>query len=156
MGIVTGADYIESLRGRNLKVWFLGERIAEPVDHPVIRPSINAVARTYDLAVEHPELATAWSRISGRPVNRFLYEDCRDLIELAATYAVAISGNHPFIDGNKRVAFVALGQFLADNGLELVTTDDEAIRTMLSLAAGELDLPSLVIWLRTVVREAKV
>jgi 4-hydroxybutyryl-CoA dehydratase/vinylacetyl-CoA-Delta-isomerase len=71
--IVTGADYIESLRGRNLKVWFLGERVAEPVDHPVIRPSINAVARTYDLAVECPDLATAWSSLSGRRVNRFLH-----------------------------------------------------------------------------------
>jgi 4-hydroxybutyryl-CoA dehydratase/vinylacetyl-CoA-Delta-isomerase len=71
--IVTGADYIESLRGRNLKVWFLGERVPEPVDHPVIRPSINAVARTYDLAVECPDLATAWSSLSGRRVNRFLH-----------------------------------------------------------------------------------
>lgn len=88
-----------------------------------------------------------------RPLHRFLYEDCRDLIELAATYAVAISGNHPFIDGNKRVAFVALGQFLADNGLELVATDDEAIRTIVSLAAGELDLPAMADWLRGVVRE---
>ena len=42
----------------------MGERVPEPVDHPVIRPSINAVARTYDLAVEHPELATAWSTLS--------------------------------------------------------------------------------------------
>ena len=47
--IVTGADYIESLRGRNLRVYLMGERVAEPVDHPIIRPSINAVARTYDL-----------------------------------------------------------------------------------------------------------
>ena len=71
--IVTGADYIESLRGRNLKVYFLGEPVKEPVDHPVIRPSINAVARTYDLAVEHPELASAWSSLSNRRVNRFLH-----------------------------------------------------------------------------------
>jgi 4-hydroxybutyryl-CoA dehydratase/vinylacetyl-CoA-Delta-isomerase len=71
--IVTGADYIESLRGRNLKVWFLGERVPEPVDHPVIRPSIKAVARTYDLAAECPDLATAWSSLSGRRVNRFLH-----------------------------------------------------------------------------------
>lgn len=71
--IVTGADYIESLRGRGLEVYFLGERIAEPVDHPVIRPSIQSVARTYDLAVEHPELATAWSSLSQRRVNRFLH-----------------------------------------------------------------------------------
>jgi 4-hydroxybutyryl-CoA dehydratase/vinylacetyl-CoA-Delta-isomerase len=71
--IVTGADYIESLRARNLRVYFLGERVREPVDHPVIRPSINAVARTYDLAVENPDLATAWSTLSNRRVNRFLH-----------------------------------------------------------------------------------
>src|SRR5436305_10109440 len=80
--IVTGADYIESLRSRNLKVWFLGERIAETVDHPVIRPSINAVARTYDLAAECPDLATAWSSLSGRRVNRFLHitESVEDVV----------------------------------------------------------------------------
>ncbi len=71
--ITTGAEYIESLRGRNLRVYFLGERVPEPVNHPVIRPSINAVARTYDLAVENPELASAWSSISNRRVNRFLH-----------------------------------------------------------------------------------
>jgi 4-hydroxybutyryl-CoA dehydratase/vinylacetyl-CoA-Delta-isomerase len=71
--IVSGADYIESLRGRGLEVYFLGERVAEPVDHPVIRPSIEAVARTYDLGVENPDLATAWSSLSQRRVNRFLH-----------------------------------------------------------------------------------
>ena len=71
--ITTGAEYIASLRGRNLEVYFMGERVAEPVDHPVIRPSINAVARTFDLAVEQPELASAWSSLSGRRVNRFLH-----------------------------------------------------------------------------------
>lgn len=80
--IVTGADYIQSLRGRNLKVYFMGERVPEPVDHPVIRPSINAVARTYDLAVENPELATAWSSLSNRRVNRFLHitESAEDVV----------------------------------------------------------------------------
>jgi len=71
--IRTGADYIESLRGRNLAVWLLGERVAEPVDHPIIRPSIIAVAATYDLAVDHPELATERSSLTGEPVNRFLH-----------------------------------------------------------------------------------
>jgi len=71
--ISTSAEYIESLRGRNLEVYFLGERIAEPVDHPVMRPSINAVARTYDLAIEHPDLATAHSSLTNRRVNRFLH-----------------------------------------------------------------------------------
>ena len=45
-----GAEYIESLRGRKLKVYLFGELVEEPVDHPVIRLSINAVAETYDLA----------------------------------------------------------------------------------------------------------
>ncbi|MBL9099960.1 MAG: 4-hydroxybutyryl-CoA dehydratase [Myxococcales bacterium] len=71
--IGSGAEYVESLRGRDLRVFYMGERIAEPVDHPVIRPSIAAVARTYDLAVEDPALATAVVGETGRRVNRFLH-----------------------------------------------------------------------------------
>jgi 4-hydroxybutyryl-CoA dehydratase/vinylacetyl-CoA-Delta-isomerase len=71
--IRTGAEYIEGLRGRKLKVYLFGELVAEPVDHPIIRPSINAVAETYDLALRNPELGTATSPyIQGR-VNRFLH-----------------------------------------------------------------------------------
>jgi 4-hydroxybutyryl-CoA dehydratase/vinylacetyl-CoA-Delta-isomerase len=73
MPIRNGQEYIQSLRGRNLKVYLFGELVKEPVDHPMIRPSINAVAATYDLAVENPELATAYSSISGKHVNRFLH-----------------------------------------------------------------------------------
>jgi death-on-curing protein len=86
-----------------------------------------------------------------RPLNRFAYEGCDDIVELAATYAAAISGNHPFIDGNKRVAFVAMAQFLEDNGFRLIATNEDATRAMLALAAGEADLPALTAWLRTVV-----
>ena len=71
--IRSGADYIESLRGRGLRVFLQGEFVTEPVDHPVIRPSINAVAETYDLAVRNPELATAVSPYTGERVNRFLH-----------------------------------------------------------------------------------
>jgi len=71
--IRNGADYIESLRGRDLPVYLFGERITEPVDHPIIRPSINAMAATYDLAVEEPDLASAHSPLTGGPVNRFLH-----------------------------------------------------------------------------------
>lgn len=59
--IVTGKDYIESLRGRKLRVYLMGKTIDEPVDHPMLRPSINAMAMTYDLASEDPHLATAFS-----------------------------------------------------------------------------------------------
>ncbi|MBR0794843.1 hypothetical protein JQ615_05490 [Bradyrhizobium jicamae] len=71
--IRSGAEYVESLRGRRLKVYLMGERVEEPVDHPIIRPSINAVARTYDLANEDPELASAVSPLTGDRVNRFLH-----------------------------------------------------------------------------------
>jgi 4-hydroxybutyryl-CoA dehydratase/vinylacetyl-CoA-Delta-isomerase len=71
--IRTGAEYIASLRGRKLKVYLFGELVAEPVDHPMIRPSINAVAETYDLAVRNPELASAASPYTKGLVNRFLH-----------------------------------------------------------------------------------
>ncbi|MGH9879026.1 MAG: 4-hydroxyphenylacetate 3-hydroxylase N-terminal domain-containing protein, partial [Nitrososphaerales archaeon] len=73
MPIRTGAEYIESLRGRNLKVYLFGELVKEPVDHPMIRPSINAVAETYDLAVKNPDLASAHSSLTDKQVNRFLH-----------------------------------------------------------------------------------
>jgi len=80
--IRTGEEYVQSLRGRNLRVYLMGERVEEPVDHPLIRPSINAVAETYDLAVREEGLASAESSISGRRVNRFLHiaESAEDLV----------------------------------------------------------------------------
>ncbi|MEN8670339.1 MAG: 4-hydroxyphenylacetate 3-hydroxylase N-terminal domain-containing protein [Ketobacter sp.] len=80
--IATGADYVESLRNRHLKVFLFGETVAEPVDHPMIRPSINALKATYDLAADEPELATATSHLSGEPVNRFLHipHSAQDLV----------------------------------------------------------------------------
>ena len=71
--IVSGEDYINSLRGRNLRVFLFGELVDEPVDHPLIRPSINAVAETYDLAMREPEVATVESSLTGGRVNRFLH-----------------------------------------------------------------------------------
>ena len=56
-----------------MRIFFMGERVEEPADHPVIRPSINAVAATFDLAVADPELASAASDLTGAPVNRFLH-----------------------------------------------------------------------------------
>jgi len=56
-----------------MRIFFMGERVEEPADHPVIRPSINAVAATFDLAVADPQLASASSDLTGAPVNRFLH-----------------------------------------------------------------------------------
>lgn len=68
----TAEDYINSLRGRKLKVYLFGELVEDTVEHPLIRPSINAVAETYDLAEREPELASAVSHLTGERVNRFL------------------------------------------------------------------------------------
>jgi 4-hydroxybutyryl-CoA dehydratase/vinylacetyl-CoA-Delta-isomerase len=71
--INTGEEYINSLRNRNLKVWLFGEMVKEPVDHPMIRPSINALAKTYDLAIAVPELASVISPFTGERISRFLH-----------------------------------------------------------------------------------
>jgi 4-hydroxybutyryl-CoA dehydratase/vinylacetyl-CoA-Delta-isomerase len=82
VSIRSGEQYLESLRGRNLRVFLMGERVEEPVDHPIIRPSINAVAETYDLAERDPGLATAVSPFTGERINRFLHiaESADDLV----------------------------------------------------------------------------
>jgi 4-hydroxybutyryl-CoA dehydratase / vinylacetyl-CoA-Delta-isomerase len=66
-------EYINSLRGRRMSVYFMGERVPEPVDHPVIRPSINAMAETFRVATERPNLGTVHSDISDQQINRFLH-----------------------------------------------------------------------------------
>ena len=80
--IQTGEDYINSLRGRSLKVYLFGAMVEEPVDHPIIRPSINALAKTYDLAIAAPELASVISPFTGERVSRFLHvcTDAKDLV----------------------------------------------------------------------------
>jgi 4-hydroxybutyryl-CoA dehydratase / vinylacetyl-CoA-Delta-isomerase len=82
MPIANGAEYIESLRGRDIKVYLFGELVKEPVDHPMIRPSINAVAETYDIANSEPEIGSSHSSLTDRKVNRFLHiaESAQDLV----------------------------------------------------------------------------
>ena len=83
-----------------------------------------------------------------RPRNRFHYEGETDICILAATYAVGVASNHPFVDGNKRAAFQAMILFLALNGRPLRADKVEAIRTMLSVAASEIGIDDLADWLR--------
>jgi death-on-curing protein len=83
-----------------------------------------------------------------RPVNQHLYQPECDLAELAAAYAFGLAKNHPFVDGNKRTAFLALGLFLTVNELRLETTQIDAIETMMSLARGTLDESALAACIR--------
>lgn len=80
--IRTAEDYIASLRGRKLRVFLFGESVVEPVDHPIIWPSVNAVAETFRLAEQRPELGGAVGGISGVRASRFLHiaESAADLV----------------------------------------------------------------------------
>lgn len=82
-----------------------------------------------------------------RPQNLAAYGN-PDLADLAAAYAVGLAKNHPFADGNKRVAFLAMGLFLFVNGQRLVATQAEATLTMLDVAAGHVEEATLAAWLR--------
>ena len=82
-----------------------------------------------------------------RPINLAAYEK-PDAAALAASYAVGLAKNHPFVDGNKRTAFVALELFLALNGFELNASDVDCVLTMLAVESGEMDEPMLAEWIR--------
>ncbi len=74
MNKITNKDsYLDSIRNRNLKIYLMGELVKEPIEHPIIRPSIEAMAETYELAVREPELASAISPYTGKKINRFLH-----------------------------------------------------------------------------------
>ncbi len=83
-----------------------------------------------------------------RPRNLHELGGVSDLSALAAAYAHGLSRNHPFVDGNKRAAFLAIGVFLAINGRRLTASPVEAVVAMTALAAGELDEPTLAAWIR--------
>lgn len=82
-----------------------------------------------------------------RPLNLALYES-PDIASLAASYGVGLAKNHPFVDGNKRAAFLAVGMFLAINGFRLTTTQVEATLTVLDVAAGMIDEAAFAQWIR--------
>ena len=71
-----------------------------------------------------------------------------DIAHLAAAYGFGLVRNHPFVDGNKRVAFVVTETFLALNGVILTATDEDCVITMLQLAAGEMDDNQFADWIR--------
>jgi death-on-curing protein len=83
-----------------------------------------------------------------RPQNVAAYGNRPDVSNLAAAYAFGLARNHPFLDGNKRTAFVVMELFLNLNGWVLEAADAECITTMESVAAGKLSEKSLALWLR--------
>ena len=81
-----------------------------------------------------------------RPQNRFAYEK-PTLYDLAASYAFGLARNHPFIDGNKRTAFIACYAFLRINGIRLIADEGDVVRVFVDLAAGTIDEIALAKWI---------
>ncbi len=71
-----------------------------------------------------------------------------DIADLAASYGVGLAKNHPFVDGNKRAAFLAVGLFLMINGRKLTASQVDATLTILAVAAGEMEEAGLAEWVR--------
>ncbi len=123
---------------------------------------MNAIARWLDkraLLLLHGESLAEHGGLPGlrdaglldsalaRPLNLAVY-GMPDLAELAASYGVGLAKNHPFVDGNKRAAFLAVGLFLGLNGYRLNATPRDATQVMLHVAAGEIDEAAFAAWLR--------
>ena len=82
-----------------------------------------------------------------RPRNAFQYDEVRDIPGLAASYAFGLARNHPFVDGNKRMAFMAVGLFLGANRWRLTAEPADAIRAVQALASGEIGEAQFAAWL---------
>ena len=82
-----------------------------------------------------------------RPVNKWHY-DKAELPELAAAYAFGIAKNHAFVDGNKRIAFIAMVAFLRKNGVVFKPDQGQSTAIILAVAAGEVSEGSLARWIR--------
>jgi death-on-curing protein len=82
-----------------------------------------------------------------RPINKWRYERA-ELAELGSAYAFGMARNHAFVDGNKRIAFIAMRVFLLKNGIAFNPKPEHATAIILSLAAGEVSEQSLTRWIR--------
>jgi death-on-curing protein len=82
-----------------------------------------------------------------RPANKWHYEQA-ELPVLAAAYAFGLAKNHPFVDGNKRIAFMTMMIFLRRNGIRFAPDQAQATKMILALAAGEVSEESLARWIR--------
>lgn len=84
-----------------------------------------------------------------RPRNRRAYGTSASIFDLAAAYGFAIAKDHPFVDGNKRVALMVMYVFLDINGYQLDAPEVEAVDVMRNLASGEMTENDLALWVKT-------
>lgn len=83
-----------------------------------------------------------------KPQQKYSYEESATLFELAAALGFGLAKNHPFNDGNKRIAFAAIGVFLMVNDIELTASEVDAVVTMLDVADGSVKEKTLAAWIK--------
>lgn len=84
-----------------------------------------------------------------RPQHVWSYDPDADFATFAAEYAFGLARNHPFLDGNKRIAFVAANVFLILNGFEIEAPEPEVVDAMVQIAAGKASRDDFAEWIRT-------
>lgn len=93
--------------------------------------------------------ANALESALARPKTRWGYEPATSLFELGAAYAYGLATSHPYADGNKRTAFIAMYTFLGLNGLEISASQVAVVETMLRVADGSLAEQDLASWVES-------
>ena len=116
-------------------------------------PRVAVDAVHLDLIREHGGLSgirdeDALESALARPKQTWAYDEEPDLADLAAAYGFGLARNHPYHDGNKRIAFVTMAVFLGLNGATVRATEEEIVAVMLELAGGTLSEGSLAEWVR--------
>jgi death-on-curing protein len=86
--------------------------------------------------------------VLARPQQQWHYEPASDLASLAAAYGWGLVTSHPYRDGNKRIAFLAMATFLGLNGYEIEAPQEEIVTTMIAAAAGQRSEAELADWVR--------
>ncbi len=124
--------------------WLLKESVVAV--HHILVKEHGGLADVRDMGLLESALA--------RPLNRFAYDQQATVFDLAAEYAFGLARNHPFVDGNKRIALTSVAMFLGDNGYSFAPERMDALKTTLRLAAGEVDEPELARWIEANTKKA--
>ena len=111
----------------------------------------------HDQLVEHGGLPgirdeNAIEAALAKPRNRWVYQGTRDVVELAAANGSGFMRGHPYVDGNKRIGFLAMAAFLDMNGLTLTADDDGVVDMVRGVAAGSINELELVAWIKANMR----
>lgn len=123
-----------------MAVGFIPDDIV-PIIHADLIQRYGGLPGIRDANLLASALTQARMTAGGRYVHRALFEK-------AAAYGYHLCMNHPFVDGNKRVAFVLMDLFLQRNGWEIIAEEKEAYRMMMRLASGILGKAELAVWLK--------